>query len=241
MRERRILKYQELTKVLNILVESLEKLTLLGPQKLRSNQVFVHLKILIRSFNDLKKGAYMLNLSKTILSVMILNLLSGCTTMQMLGESKDEIKKGNYGWGTFYGAYSLIVGPVVDVVTLGGTLDAEQSTTLWTGVASQQIAQQQIKTGKKTFSNLNYCIKYDDTSSDNYDYFTNNCGQNIKILWWEGDGYASGSHDFVHLNTTNLRTDEIQKPKRSIIYVACPMNSTFAKLDRRWTMQCQLI
>jgi hypothetical protein len=182
-----------------------------------------------------------LNLSKTIFSVMILHLLSGCTTMHMLGESKDEIKKGNYGWGTLYGAYSLIVGPVVDVVTLGGALDAEQSTALWTGVATQQITQNQLKTGQKTFGNLNYCINYDDMSSDESDYFTNNCGQNIKILWWEGDGYTSGSHDFVHLNTTNLRKDEIQKSKRSILYVACPMNSTFAKLDGKWTMQCQRI
>lgn len=53
-------------------------------------------------------------------------LLSGCTTMQMLGESKDEIKKGNYGWGAFMGTYSLVFGPVIDVFTLGGTLDSPE-------------------------------------------------------------------------------------------------------------------
>ena len=63
--------------------------------------------------------------------------LSGCTTMQMLGESKAEFKKGNYGSGVFQGAAAVAFGPIIDVFTLGGALDSPEKVDKVYGAAGQ--------------------------------------------------------------------------------------------------------
>ena len=79
-----------------------------------------------------------------ICGITVSVLLNGCTTMQMLGESKEEFKKGNYGSGVFQGATAVAFGPIIDIFTFGGALDGQQSTEVWTGVAQQYSNQQAV-------------------------------------------------------------------------------------------------
>ena len=137
---------------------------------------------------------------KIICGVTVSILLSGCTTMQMLGESKEEFKKGNYGSGVFMGVSSLLAGPVIDVFTFGGALDGQQSTEVWTGVAQEysnqqavaaatqhaqktaQLQAQQAALAKSVQQQSSY-----GTSSSNRSYGTINSGNVVN------GGYSSGS------------------------------------------------
>ena len=83
-----------------------------------------------------------MKLKVMLCSLVTISSLSGCTTMQMLSESKAEYKRGEYVTGTFSGALAIAFGPLIDVFTLGGLLDSQQSAEAWTGIAQQYNAQQ---------------------------------------------------------------------------------------------------
>lgn len=65
--------------------------------------------------------------------------LGGCTTMEIAGDAGKEISEGNIFSGLFLGTFGVIAGAAYDVVTLGGSMDAETSTKMWTDVATQQV------------------------------------------------------------------------------------------------------
>lgn len=93
-----------------------------------------------------------MKLKKIFLLTLIGYLLSGCNTIGMLADTKEEFKKGNYIFGTFMGLSSLTVGPMIDVFTLGGLLNGEQAVDVWSGAATvyatQQIGEQSANQAK---------------------------------------------------------------------------------------------
>lgn len=57
--------------------------------------------------------------------------LVGCTTMDMLSDAGDSFEEGNIGSGIFMGVGGLLFGPLLDIFTLGGTLEGEDITKTW--------------------------------------------------------------------------------------------------------------
>ncbi|MBJ9954019.1 MULTISPECIES: hypothetical protein [unclassified Acinetobacter] len=81
--------------------------------------------------------------SKNIFLLTLIGcLLSGCNTIGMLADTKEEFKHGNYIFGTFMGLSSITFGPVIDVFTLGGLLNSEQAVDVWSGAATLYATQQ---------------------------------------------------------------------------------------------------
>lgn len=75
---------------------------------------------------------------KSSVSIACAWLLCSCTTMGAFKESKKEFKEGHPIAGLWTGLVGgLIMGPIVDVFTLGGTMDAEQGTKAVLDTASQ--------------------------------------------------------------------------------------------------------
>ena len=66
--------------------------------------------------------------------------LTGCTTMKAIEATGDEFSKGNILTGIYYGTMGVTIGAIMDVFTLGGSMDAEQSSQMWTGAANQYAA-----------------------------------------------------------------------------------------------------
>lgn len=93
-----------------------------------------------------------MKLKNIFLVALIGYLLSGCNTIGMLADTKNEFKQGNYIFGTFMGLSSITFGPIVDVFTLGGLLDGEQAVDVWSGAATvyttQQIGEQSANQAK---------------------------------------------------------------------------------------------
>ncbi|MEW9902196.1 hypothetical protein [Pseudomonas putida] len=73
-----------------------------------------------------------MNIAKNVSGVLMLPLLasvSGCMTGEMLKSSGKLYEDGHYVTGTTMGLMAVVVGPIIDVVTLGGTLNSPEKAT----------------------------------------------------------------------------------------------------------------
>lgn len=89
------------------------------------------------------------NLSNYV-SVLAL-LLQACTTMDAISDSAKSFGKGDIGDGIGGAIYAMSVAPLTDIVTLGGTMSAEEGAKAWAGAANEYAkASQPTTTGKTT-------------------------------------------------------------------------------------------
>lgn len=80
-------------------------------------------------------------LAATVL--LALSALTGCTTMKAIETTGDEISQGNILSGIWTGTMGVAMGALVDVFTLGGSMDAQDSAQVWTGATNQYAAARQ--------------------------------------------------------------------------------------------------
>ncbi|MFT3780062.1 MAG: hypothetical protein QM772_17685 [Ottowia sp.] len=85
----------------------------------------------------------------SVLAAVTLSLM-GCTTMKAIEETGDQLSQGNILTGLWTGTMGVAIGAIVDVFTLGGSMDAEQSTQMWSGAAHQYAAAKQPATNAYT-------------------------------------------------------------------------------------------
>lgn len=87
-----------------------------------------------------KKGRLRAPLLACALGIGIGAGISGCTTVQMLGEAGDSFSEGNVGTGIFRGVSGVLFGPVIDVFTLGGAIDSPEKARAVTQSATTVMA-----------------------------------------------------------------------------------------------------
>lgn len=84
---------------------------------------------------------------KVVGALLLVGMLTGCTTMQHLDDVGEDYSKGNYISGTALLVFITPFTLIADIFTFGGSMDAEQSSAVWTGAATQyaqnEAAQQQ--------------------------------------------------------------------------------------------------
>lgn len=91
--------------------------------------------------SKLQKDEHMRALGTLLLVVV----LAGCTTMQHLDDVGEDYSKGNYISGTALLVFITPFTLIADIFTFGGSMDAQQSSAVWTGAASQYAQNEAVQ------------------------------------------------------------------------------------------------
>ncbi|WP_156919872.1 hypothetical protein [Comamonas composti] len=75
-----------------------------------------------------------------VLSISVCMLfITGCTTMKAIEKSGSEFSEGNVISGLWIGTMGVAMGALMDVFTLGGSMDVEQSSAVWSEAGNAYV------------------------------------------------------------------------------------------------------